>query len=377
MNLSKKLRSEIFNFILNKEGAFSFATLNEDGFLPFLSEIWDLESMPSEDTRYNNAYRDIFQHTVNNNDWEVEYLFKERLKLLDDNEKFSRFLETFISPKYRQNADEAFTYFVELNEILKKEKTTLVVIGYDDEARPTFSLQKLEGLDHPADLPKNTIPFYVVAHPGYTRNRFREFDLPGSMPCFSLIPDNWDDFGHKTSYAVHYHDDSGRIEVGYLKIASANTNYTLSVLPEEFTILDDSFCSLGQEFDYYINLSKILGKRLDSVLFALKDCSFFPDIADEFDQKMVFKKSLLRNDEAERVYRQVKHQLKGIDPKKLYQFTYHFTPKYSSDSINIDFLFNAVDPIPNRIYALIGKNGTGKTQLITSLPLQIANDQSS
>lgn len=262
MKLSKKLKSEIFSFILNKEGSFLFATQNEDGFLPFLSEIWDLESMPSEDTRFNNAYRDIFQHTVNNDDWEIEYLLKERLNLLDDNEKFSQFLTAFLSPKYRQNADETFAYFVEINEILKKEKVTFAVIGYNDEKRPIFSLQELEVLDHPADLPKNAIPFYIVANPGYGRNGFHEIDLPGSMPCFSLIPDNWDDFGHRTSYSVHYHDDSGRIRVGYLKIASANTDYTSSVLPEEFTILDDSFCSLGQGFDYYMKLSKILGQRL-------------------------------------------------------------------------------------------------------------------
>src|SRR5690606_19760535 len=36
--------------------------------------------------------------------------------------------------------------------------------------------------------------------------------------------------------------------------------------------------------------------------------------------------------------------------------------------IKVSFDFNNTGELPNRIYAVIGKNGTGKTQLMTGLP---------
>ncbi len=36
----------------------------------FLARIYDLENMPSTDSRFSNAIDDIWQHTVNNDDWE-------------------------------------------------------------------------------------------------------------------------------------------------------------------------------------------------------------------------------------------------------------------------------------------------------------------
>lgn len=38
----------------------------------FLARIFDLKSLPSRDYRYTNAYDDIYQHMVNNNDWDED-----------------------------------------------------------------------------------------------------------------------------------------------------------------------------------------------------------------------------------------------------------------------------------------------------------------
>ncbi|RRJ86685.1 hypothetical protein EG240_15945 [Paenimyroides tangerinum] len=56
----------------------------------------------------------------------------------------------------------------------------------------------------------------------------------------------------------------------------------------------------------------------------------------------------------------------------MYSFKYSFKPKFSNDSVSIDFNFDVEKSIPSRIFAIIGKNGTGKTQLITTLPLDIS-----
>jgi len=60
----------------------------------FLSRVWDLDSMPSTDARFSNATGDIWQHTVNNEDWEPGWVFSDaRFNLMrGDDETFLRFL---------------------------------------------------------------------------------------------------------------------------------------------------------------------------------------------------------------------------------------------------------------------------------------------
>jgi ABC-type cobalamin/Fe3+-siderophores transport system ATPase subunit len=53
---------------------------------------------------------------------------------------------------------------------------------------------------------------------------------------------------------------------------------------------------------------------------------------------------------------------------KFYSFAYNFKPTYSTQKISVSFRFNTQEPIADRIFAVIGKNGTGKTQLLNSLP---------
>ena len=36
----------------------------------FLSRLYDLDEIPSTDSRFNTAERDIRQHRINNDDWE-------------------------------------------------------------------------------------------------------------------------------------------------------------------------------------------------------------------------------------------------------------------------------------------------------------------
>ncbi len=57
--------------------------------LDFLNELYNLKSLPSKDSRYNNAYDDIYQHTINNNDWNFGWVFYDsrfNLKGCEDEE---------------------------------------------------------------------------------------------------------------------------------------------------------------------------------------------------------------------------------------------------------------------------------------------------
>ncbi|MFR2461478.1 MAG: hypothetical protein ACLTAN_06425 [Christensenellaceae bacterium] len=51
-----------------------YGRLNE---IDFLSRIYDLDKMPSTDSRFLNARRDIWQHTINNEDWDEYWYFSD------------------------------------------------------------------------------------------------------------------------------------------------------------------------------------------------------------------------------------------------------------------------------------------------------------
>jgi hypothetical protein len=67
--------------------------------ISFLKRVWPLESMPSEDSRFENAEGDIWQHTVNNNDYDESQLLYRRLRITEVPDKqFVRFLEACLHP---------------------------------------------------------------------------------------------------------------------------------------------------------------------------------------------------------------------------------------------------------------------------------------
>ena len=77
------------------EGIKIYGRLEE---IDFLSRIWDLDYMPSFDSRFKNATGDIIQHTINNNDWDDNWIFSDsRFNLIrGDDEIFLRFHTTYV-----------------------------------------------------------------------------------------------------------------------------------------------------------------------------------------------------------------------------------------------------------------------------------------
>lgn len=372
MKLSKKIKLELYN-LLNKE-ANAFGDNGDDGIIPFLSDIWDLSSMKSEDNRYNNALGDFIQHLIRNDDYSYDYVFQERLKLLDDDEKFSLFIETVLQPKYRDGEDDIFKYVLLINPYLEKEGYTLILQDYDSDGYPLYKLGVIPKENIPTDIKPNDINFYVEKNPSGRSDRVRSHTKPQIFPSFVLVYDSWDDFSVKSTYHLFYYDSENEnpVSIGGVKIIYQNESKTNEYLPDNFKLLSDDFCSLGQEEEYYNELRNTLKKRFDSVLYALKDAAFYPDIQDKFERNGNFKESLIRFDEAERLLREARYRIYDYDLSNLYSFKYQFKPAFSKDSVDINFEFSSNDFISNRIYALIGKNGTGKTQLITSLPLMIS-----
>jgi hypothetical protein len=68
----------------------------------FLKRIWPLERMPSTDFRFSTAEGDIYQHMINNQDWNLLYLLDTYLGLLKGKDsQFLRFTEELVHPLVR------------------------------------------------------------------------------------------------------------------------------------------------------------------------------------------------------------------------------------------------------------------------------------
>lgn len=94
----------------------------------FLSRIWDLDSMPSSDSRFENATRDIWQHTINNFDWEDGWVFSDSRFNLNkgDDETFLRFLCETIHPVVRADITECERLCQLYNSCLKNDGYQIV-----------------------------------------------------------------------------------------------------------------------------------------------------------------------------------------------------------------------------------------------------------
>jgi len=91
----------------------------------FLRLTWDIETMPSTDGRFTTAAGDVWQHMVNNTDWEYPYLFGTYLAVLDGpDDTFYRFLESLVNPLARPPAEQD-TYVTLINRHLAGEGVQL------------------------------------------------------------------------------------------------------------------------------------------------------------------------------------------------------------------------------------------------------------
>lgn len=194
-------------------------------------------------------------------------------------------------------------------------------------------------------------------------------------PCFFLKKDTgWNDYwSFKTLHRLtYYNEEKIAINIGEVKILDKENGDTN--LPGEFEELLDNFCSLGCDIDYYQNLKKYC-KGYRKFLKNINDLAFNPGIAEDFENESGIKTSLLRYSEAEKAFRQAKNIITGKSYKEAFQFDYSCLIDNADSQHKVRFNFQAIDNVPNRIVAIVGKNGTGKTQFISKLALDLSGQK--
>jgi hypothetical protein len=95
----------------------------------FLQRLYDLESMPSSDRRFENAAGDIWQHRANNpGDWPDDWIYDDnRFNLLQGpTDSFLRFLCEVVHPVVRPERNEALGLVQHFNDQLRHDGWNLV-----------------------------------------------------------------------------------------------------------------------------------------------------------------------------------------------------------------------------------------------------------
>lgn len=125
----------------------------------FLSRLYDLNTLPSEDSRFQSAAGDIWQHRVNNRDGEDDWVFHDRRFNLvrGRDEDFLRFLCETVHPTVRPNSEQALELVNIYNEQLRLDGWELVRSS-EISGRPVFRARKtdqdVEIFQEPTGWPK-------------------------------------------------------------------------------------------------------------------------------------------------------------------------------------------------------------------------------
>lgn len=137
-NITEVTRRDIFTLFSEGYDDTSMSFFNDSGTniiypyygkiteLEFLSTLYNLDKMPSVDRRYNNAYDEIFQHTINNDDWELGWVFSDqRFNLMNcDDADLLKFICKIFHPAIRNEK----RYW---KEYLERIQTMLHPDGYE------------------------------------------------------------------------------------------------------------------------------------------------------------------------------------------------------------------------------------------------------
>lgn len=200
--------------------------------------------------------------------------------------------------------------------------------------------------------------------------RVRSDRAAGVWPQALLRPDNWNDYNYRTMFQLFvYTGPNNPIEIGSVKILSHGQSIGgLTDIPSNFESLPPRFISLGQDHDYYEALQRLGDHISRQVLRALNDIVLFPELREAFEDEDGYRVSLLRFGSAQSALETARRLFEPTEPDRGSDALHIEVETTVGGSLfTIDFDWLAPPQLPSRINAVVGYNGTGKTQLLANL----------
>lgn len=210
--------------------------------------------------------------------------------------------------------------------------------------------------------------FYRVSH------RSPNPPSAAQYPCAILVRDQWDDFGYKTTYEVTVYRSKGdEVAKGVVKILQVKkqddgtqSDLPSTKIPERFTQLDDSYCSLGADSRFYKGLLEAGRDVYEPYLEGIRDVIFRPEIGEAFSKVKGFRDSLLRSSEAEKIFHEGGRMFGQKFRRKVFEFEFTTKLPGADEAHRVKFDFRPHPTGLHRTSVLIGRNATGKTQYLAA-----------
>lgn len=195
------------------------------------------------------------------------------------------------------------------------------------------------------------------------------FQQPGKLHGESLVilrRDNWNDFGFYTLFVASMFTAAGAIiEIGAVKILKiGQTTGPTSFDSDQFDALDDNYCSLGQDIEYYEKLATLSAEDRSEFLHSMRDAATDHRIASAFEDEEGWQTSLLRFGQAEHTLAEASSLFNGSAQPNGKAIITHRRQGLDAE---VTFDFDDSGPLPGRCKVLIGYNGVGKTRLLADV----------
>jgi predicted ATPase len=194
--------------------------------------------------------------------------------------------------------------------------------------------------------------------------------VPPSAGVIYLNPNNWDDFGFKTQFAVTLcRGDGQKKYIGEVKIGFVDQpeGWTAHTMPESFEMLPPEFFSVGQNEEFYVNLMELTEHERMTITSGLRDVAATSTPIEVFEVHKVFHTSLLRSVSYSSIGGQFRRILEGGLVQTPYDFVYKVMQDNETAGIELRFTVETEVKPPTNIHVLIGRNGIGKTSLLNGM----------
>lgn len=203
----------------------------------------------------------------------------------------------------------------------------------------------------------------------YVKKYGKTLSVEKEYPCVVLTTDDWNDYSVAETlfHARYYEDETMNVYLNEIKIMHKKESITRNILSESFDRLNDDFCSLGQNANYYKLLKGIHKLDRDKILRSLNDAAIHKKYREMYEEHSFFKSSLIRFSEASKVLIEAKKIIKNEElEKNNYEFKFSCKLERAEEAHEIFFDFKE-DLLPYRVNAFVGKNATGKTSILNEI----------
>lgn len=192
-----------------------------------------------------------------------------------------------------------------------------------------------------------------------------------------LMVDNWNDYSFKTLFHLFVVVQNKPVRIGEIKIGFEGQTEEMSTRGKlqglNLEHLPENFFSLGENDEYYENISKLDKELKVLVLQTLNDIVFSPEVISKIKNEEVFRVSLLRYVSLTTIKERYKRLLSGDSSPSNFSFFFERNSIRNLSDIKLTFEVVAESKPSTNIHAIIGRNGIGKTTILNGMIDSIAN----